>query len=57
MPTASEPSAASARSTTHSIFDQRVAAVAEQGVGGNVNICQIEVAGAAAAEPRQNPAK
>ena len=36
-------------------FRQRVAAVAEQRVGGKVNAGQIEVAGAAAAEPRIIP--
>ena len=51
MPTASAPSAAIARSTTR--FDRRqgVTAVAEQRVGGKPHIAEIEVAGAAAAEP------
>jgi hypothetical protein len=32
---------------------QAIAAVAEQGVGGDANIREVEVAGAAAAEPRK----
>ena len=53
MPTASAPSAAM-RAVDHG-FDrrQRVAAVAEQGVGGQAHVPEFEVAGAAAAEPRK----
>ena len=54
MPTASEPSDASAR---YHGFDlrQAVAAVAEHGIGGKPDITEIEVAGTAAAEPGKIP--
>ena len=53
MPTASAPSAAIARSTAAFDRGQGVAAVAEQGVGGKAHIAEFEVAGPAAAEPRE----
>ena len=52
MPTASEPSAASARSTTASMCGRASLPSPSRASAGKLNVGEIEVAGAAAAEPR-----